>query len=199
MIIKPWKLYLDLIPHKYFHKGYWLGAKEPNPWYYFFPVNRPFHLPKDDSFYKTLDKELVKLVKHLHVNNIPTTPSCAGHFSDSGYYSEVYDRIVRQVDQINQSGILLNNPETGKDYFYRNIHHKLPWDKNTFINRSLEYQKKGVLGIVDKFGQVHKILAPTSNVDHDNGITLVYVDSNNPEEKQEKWHAVSNLITKHIN
>jgi hypothetical protein len=68
------KLDVNLIPHRDFHKGFWLQTKE-SPWYFFYQKPREYFLPKDNSFYQTVDDSLLPIVKLLHKNNIPTTPS----------------------------------------------------------------------------------------------------------------------------
>lgn len=194
MILRPWKLYLDLIPHKYFHRGYWLAIKESNPWYYFFPAKRSYTLPKDSSFYNTLDPGLVKVVKYLHSKNVITTPSCTGHFSDANYYEEVYGRLLTQATKIQNEGILLTNPETKAQYYYRNKNHRLPWNRQEFVGKSLDYQTKGVLGVVDRNKNLYSSLKPFCEVDHNEGITLIYESTKDLKQKTEEWKRITECV-----
>jgi hypothetical protein len=188
MRVKQWKINPDLIPQKDFHKGYWLNIDEPNPWYYFFPAQRSFRLPASRDFYKTVDKDLIKSVKLLHSKGIPTTPSCSGHFYGPDHYLEVYEKLLTNAKDIIDEGVVLRDSETGTKYFYRNPAFQLPWDHNSFIERSLVYQVTGVLGFVDLEKALYKLLRPDFEVDYDNGITLVFERSDNEEEKNLRWN-----------
>lgn len=187
MKLVEWKLSPDLIPHQDFHKGYWLNIIEPNPWYYFFPAERTFEIPQNKEFYNSLDPDLVDIVKLLHNSNIPTTPSCTGHFSSPDYYAELYNKLKQNESKIKSDGVILNNKETGKKYFYKNQNYTLPWDLDTFVDESLEYQTKGVLGFMDPSEEIYDYLNGNFECGHDDGITLVFEKSNQTKEKRANW------------
>jgi len=195
---KNWKINPDLIPQRDFHKGHWLNIDEQNPWYYFFPAKRSFRLPASRAFYKTLDPSLVSTVKLLHSKEIPTTPSCSGHFYNSDYYYSTYLKLIENGNKIREEGIVLHNPETATKYFYRNTNFVLPWDCNSFIERSLIYQITGVLGFIDSDKALHSVLRPDFELSHDNGITLVFERSDNQEEKNLRWSEVYQTLADYL-
>lgn len=188
MKLVEWKLSPDFIPHQDFHKGYWLNINEPNPWYYFFPAQRSFQIPNNKEFYSSVDKELLNIIKLLHQSNIPTTPSCSGHFSSPEYYEKLYQRLKQNELKIKSEGVILNNKETGKRYFYKNPNYSLPWDLNSFVEGSLDYQTKGVIGFTDPSGDFYNYLSEYFNCGRDGQITLVFEKSNKNEEKRSNWN-----------
>lgn len=198
MNLKPWKINPDFIPQEDFHKGYWLSIKEPSPWYYFFPTSRSFELPSNPEFYKTVDKDLIKTVKLLHSEGIPTTPSCSGHFFDSDYYAKVYKKLQSNARKIVSNGIILENSETGTKYFYKNNTYELPWDVDFFVGKSLKYQTVGVLGFVDQSEKLLKILDSKFETQHEKGITLVFERSDNQKDKSTKWQELYKVITDYL-
>jgi hypothetical protein len=194
----PWKISPDLIPHKDFHKGYWLNINEPSPWYYFFSTDRTYKISNDPNFYDTLDEDLVKPVMLLHSMGIVTTPSCAGHFYSPDYYLKIYRRLEENAAKIVTKGIILENPETGTKYYYRNIDYKLPWDSRSFVNKVLNYQKIGVLGFIDSDKRLAKNIPSDFKVGHDKEITLVFEISDNPEEKSLKWNRLYEVLSNYL-
>jgi hypothetical protein len=198
MNLKPWKIYPDLVPHDSFHKGYWLNIDGPESWYYFFPTNRPYKIPSNDSFYNTLDNDLIKIVKLLHSNNIPTTPSCSGHFDSQDHYVKIYERLLNNASRINTGGVILNNPETGKRYLYKNRNYKLPWNLETFVDKSVDYQTKGVLGFVDPNGTYYNLVNSDFDCGHDNGITLVFENSTSKQYKSSKWNELYEVMANYL-
>lgn len=198
MRLKQWKINPDLIPQKDFHKGYWLNIDEPNPWYYFFPAQRSFRIPSNKRFYQTLDDSLVKPVKLLHSKGIPTTPSCSGHFFGGDYYFEIYKNLTADSEKIVNEGIILQDSETGTEYFYRNPTFKLPWDYSSFVERSLVYQITGVLGFIDLERTLYKLLKFEFETDHNNGITLIFERSDNQEEKNLRWNELYQTLADYL-
>ena len=198
MILKPWKIDPNLVPHENFHKGYWLNIKEPTPWYYFFRTDRSFEIPSDSRFYSTLDKSLVNTVELLHSLGIPTTPSCAGHFYGADRYVEVYKKLQLNAEKITTKGVILENSETSTKYFYRNASYKLPWDVDSFVDKSLNYQTKGVLGFLDPAMELSDLLLSKYQTRHDQGITLVFETSDNPEEKNLRWKELYEMLASYL-
>lgn len=198
MNLKPWKIHADLVPHDSFHKGYWLNIDGPDSWYYFFPTDRTYELPRSSKFYRTLDQDLFKVVRLLHVNSIPTTPSCSGHFDSPDHYVEIYKKLLNNSKRINSEGVILSNPETGLKYFYKNKNYSLPWNMETFVNRSMDYQTKGVLGFKDPNSSYYNLLNKNFDSSHDNGITLVFENSISRENKSSKWNELYKAMTNYL-
>lgn len=198
MRIKQWKINPDLIPQKDFHKGYWLSISEPNPWYYFFPAQRSFRIPASESFYKTLDADLVKAVRLLHSQGIPTTPSCSGHLYGPEHYSQIFGRLVSNAEKIAGDGVILEDSESGTKYFYRNASFRLPWNHDSFVEKSLVYQITGVLGFVDPEKTLYKMLRPDFETDHNRSITLVFDRSEDEEEKSLRWNELYETLADYL-
>lgn len=190
------KISVDLIPHTDFHKGLWLQSNQ-SPWYFFYNSPREYTLPKDSKFYKTVDDDLLDIVKLLHSKKIPTTPSCSGHIMSRKHYSDLYNTINVAKDNIVNDGIILKNPETGRRFFYKHKNYDLPWSKNEFLNDMEEYQKKGVIGFVDNNG-IYDELKGRLPVKHDNGITLIFSKGNSEDSISKNWNNVYKLLNKHF-
>jgi len=198
MNLKEWRIYSDLIPHSEFHKGYWLSINESNPWYYFFPTQRTYELPSNPDFYKTLDKDLKGVVALLHKNEIPTTPSCSGHFFGPEHYSKIYRRLEQNTEKIKSEGVILENSETGVEYYYRNVGYELPWSLDHFVSKSLDYQKTGVLGFVDPSQTLKEIIPSDFKIIQDNDITIILEISQDEEEKKLKWNKLYESLTRYL-
>ena len=190
------KLRVDLIPHKDFHKGFWLNNQEC-PWFFFYESPRQFTIPKNKNFYQTLDDDLKSIVEFLHSKNIPTTPSCSGHIKKDKYYADVYDSLSNMTDKIKHEGVILVNPESDRKFFYQNQKYNLPLRKQEFIEDLRDYQKKGVLGFVDDFGVNEKLskYLPTKN---DNGITLLFTKGNDEKGIRNNWKIIEKILEKVI-
>lgn len=198
MKIKEWKISPDFIPHADFHKGYWLSTSEDNPWYYFFPTLRPYTIPTNPSFYYTLDIDLQKIVSLLHKNKIPTTPSCAGHFFSPEHYIEIYERLERNAEMITGRGVILENSETGTKYFYKNKKYRLPWSVDFFVEKSLSYQKTGVLGFVDPKQIVQGIIPSEFEIIQDGEVVLMLETSQNGKERKLKWNELYRVLNNYL-
>lgn len=189
----------DFIPHKHFHKGSWLIEKGCPDWYYFYPKrNNQFNYNK--NFYSTLDKPLTDVVKYLHSINLNTTPSCAGHFYPEKSFENIYDKLKKQKNKIKGQGLILQNPETGEFYKYRNSDYDLPWDRDTFLEKSEDYQTKGCIGIKcpNKFITNALMNNPIDGfrnlLDNKNNVVIFLTKSKNGEERDQKWNHFTNEI-----
>jgi hypothetical protein len=190
-------LQTDLIPHHEFHKGIWLSNKQV-PWYFFVKQDRDFKIPNNKNFYNSVDEDILPIVKKLHKNRIPTTPSCAGHFENEKYYSDVYNLLKNFEKRINDE-VVFHNEENDKRYRYRNKNFELPWDKSQFLDKILDYQKKGVLGFKDQNKTLFKNMGTDGfSKKHDNGITIVFVNSETPKDCYYNWKSVGKELNRLI-
>lgn len=189
----------DFIPHKYFHKGSWLINDHNPEWYYFYP-KRVNKFNYDKKFYSTLDPQLKKVVEFLHEINLDTTPSCAGHFYPEKSFEKIFNGLEKQKNKINGEGLVLQNPETGEFYKYRNSEYNLPWDKDTFSEKGEEYQKTGCLGIKITNGLIGNILLNNpikgfKNLhDKKDNIIIFLTKSNSAKERDQKWDYFTDKI-----
>lgn len=187
MIVTP-----DFIPHKHFHKGSWLIEKDNPNWYYFYP-KRKNNFNYEKNFYQTLDEPLKKVVKYLHQIGLNTTPSCAGHFYPERSFENIYDQLDNQRKKIQNKGLILQNPETGEFYRYRNEDYVLPWDKDYFVNRAEDYQSNGCLGIKspNKNTTLHLTDKPIKEFktlyDKNNNVIIFLTKSDSVKDRNDKW------------
>ncbi len=190
------KLNPDIIPHNKFHKGLWVKSNDC-PWFFFLETDRTYEIPKSLKFYDTVDDDLKNLVNILHSKNIPTTPSCSGHIKTKQHYSKMYDSIEKVGDKIKNDGVIFRNPETSRSFFYQKNKFTLPWSKYEFLDNMEDYQKKGVIGFVNKFN-IYDKLKNEINFDKDNDIILIYSKGNDENEISKKWNKITSIIKKII-
>jgi len=190
------KLNPNLIPHSEFHKGLWLQT-EKSPWYFFYKTPREYPIPTGDSFYETVDENLLDLVKFLHSKNIPTTPSCSGHVKPIMEYATLFNTIKNVQNSIKSDGVNFVNPETNRKFFYKNPKYRLPWDKEEFLSEMGEYQKRGVLGFVDS-NLNHEWISKKIPCTHDNGITLILTKSDNEDKLKRTWKSITQIIKENL-
>ena len=190
------KLNVDLIPHKDFHKGFWLQTNI-SPWYFFYEKPRKYFLPEENSFYKTVDEDLLPIVKLLHKYGIPTTPSCSGHIMPKNHYADLYETINDVVYYIKDSGVVLKNPETENKFFYQNKNYNLPWGKEEFVYLMDDYQKKGVIGFVDEHN-ISDLIKDDLVVRVDGPITLIFSKSQTPKGISNNWRYVYEVLKSNL-
>ena len=139
----------DFVPHEDFHNYRWVSSG-PGNWYYKIPHKADPKIPKNPrDFLKTLDKELIAPVSYLHSLNVPTTPSCSGHFNDPKEYEKIYHSLQNEEKKIRSIGVEFKDPEDDSKFFLKNKKYELPWERDPFVERSVEHSKFGVLGIHD--------------------------------------------------
>jgi hypothetical protein len=184
----------DLIPHDQFHKGAWLRAA--SGWYYFFEYEQTYKIPTDSSFYDTIDPQILPIIKFLHSKEIPTTPSCEGHFYDEKHYKRLYNKLQKETYLIRIKGLTIKN-ESFKCK-YGNRHYTLPWTESEFIKKVLIYQTTGVLGFKDDNRKYYDILQFTKErnitTTHDHNTTLIITNSGNKEDMITNWKVVESLL-----
>lgn len=186
------KLNVDLIPQEDFHKGFWLQSNI-SPWYFFYEKPRTYFLPEENSFYKTVDKDLLPIVKLLHGYNIPTTPSCSGHIMSKNHYVDLYKTIDEVKNHITKNGVVLKNPETERKFFYQNKNYNLPWEEEEFVDLMDNYQKRGVIGFMDEHN-IHDLIADDLVVKKDGPITLIFSKSQTPKGISSNWRYVYEIL-----
>lgn len=183
----------ELIPHKDFHKGIWLKGEK---WYYFSPKERDFKIPTTIDFHKTLDKDIIPIIDFLYSKGIATTPSCSGHFYNIENYKNIYQSLEKECLLIKNEGISLIDPETNKDYFFKDKNYELPWTLDEFINKVMNYQHKGVIGFIDENNQLFDKLKLITEIEtfKDGELTILIVSPNNKIERQKIWNKILNYL-----
>ena len=183
----------DFIPHTKFHRASWYHEPDQCEWYWCGLPRTKWHIDQDDSFYSTLDKPLVRVVKYLHDKGFHTTPTCAGHIQPESFYSKRWDSLKSQEHRAKTSGIDLHNPETDHTIHYKNPDYKLPWSKKQFVNTGMKHGKYGCLGILSKKKSVPTNI-PRFAVKTDGPFTIYITKSESAEEIQDKWKQFTKTI-----
>ena len=82
----------------------------------------------------------------MHSKGVPTGPSCSGHDIDKRGFDDIYTSLVRDSEEIQTIGVLLRDPEDGKDYVARDEDYRLPWGSfEEFLAEAREHQPVGWL------------------------------------------------------
>lgn len=188
------KISSDLIPHNKFHKGEWY--KSQSQWYYFNECEQEYKLPTSKIFYQGIDPQLLPILKYLHSKNIPTTPSCEGHFYNRKYYKKLYAKLCKDAELIKTVGIILEKEDYTHHYIDPN--YIIPWTESEFLQQVSTYQTNGVLGFVDNYKEYYNILekqqTESIQISHDNSITLIQVQSTDNARMCASWNIVKSLI-----
>lgn len=141
----------NFVPHEVWDRFVWLlpHEKRREPWYYAAatgedPASRD--LPSDPDFLQTVDPALRPLVSWLHWHGIATGPSCAGHDISKRGFKEIYAGLERDANQIQMDGLMLRDPEDGRDYLMQDESYELPWSSfQEFRQAAEEHQPIGWL------------------------------------------------------
>ena len=160
----------DLVPHIDFHKGYWFKSNLSD-WYYFKEQERPYNIPEFFN-YSLLDKDLLSLVIFLHKKNIPTTPSCSGHFLSEDYFTDLFQKIKIEEHLIRSVGLELKNIETQETIKFKDEKYTFVYPQRSFIKLAQPYSKQGILGVLGDFSYINSI--NNLNVLKDGDITLFH-------------------------
>jgi hypothetical protein len=94
-------------------------------WFYGFPAQN-HHRVASSARLDTVDKQLRPLVALCQQNNIPTLPSCAGHFPPERALKALYLGIKRDSAWVRGHGLTLRCSESGTIKVYRNPTWSLP-------------------------------------------------------------------------
>ena len=164
----------DLVPHIDFHKGYWFKSNISD-WYYFKEQKRPYTIPEYFN-YSLLDKELLSLIIFLHKKNIPTTPSCSGHFFPEEYFIELYQKIKIEEHLIRSVGLELKNIETQEIINFKDKNYRFTYPQRSFTKLAQPYSKQGILGVLGDFSYIKDIKG--LDIQYIDGITLFLSQKN---------------------
>jgi len=185
------KMSPDFVPHEIFHKYSWLIPEGSN-WYYRVDRKSPIEIPKNKSFYDTLDDPLKDPVFLLHEKGIPTTPSCSGHFNPDSFYGKVFDSLKDEEEEIRRSGIKLKDPESDSVYVYKDPKYRIPWVKETFLEITRDHGRRGVIGVFDNEGRIYKSLleSPKENCESvsNGGLTFFLTNPKDKKDLDSSWN-----------
>jgi hypothetical protein len=181
------------IPHDRFHKGVWLQSVKRPGWYYFLEKENDNVITNGD-FAESVDPPLRELVRFLHGRGIRTTPSCAGHHKSEGNFETIFDQLEQDKADIRNGGLELKDVESGDRFVYREKNYSLPWSRKTFIDRILDYQSNGVIGIragEREKEQLLQIRLPGVRVEEIDSIVFIFTEEDPRESIAEKWSRIT--------
>ncbi len=192
------KITPDFIPETEFHTGKWLLPIKRPSWYYFWKKRNP-NIITNNLFLESVDEPLRELVKFLHKKGIRTTPSCAGHHKSERNFEKIFASLEEDKEDIKGNGFELTDVETGKHHLYKNKRYKLPWDKETFLEKAVNYQQDGVIGL--KMGNrkklKHKILElkiDGATISQKDGIVFIHTHEANGGDIKEIWKRITESV-----
>jgi len=189
----------DFVPHEDFYKYKWLLPKgKKSKWYYAKESNGIYQIPTSKGFLDSVDVELREAVRCLHEMNIPTTPSCSGHFYKEDYYEDVYKDLLKECQSINSTGLELIDPETEEISFIKDKSYKIPWNMKSFVERGIGHGHIGTIGIFDPSKKVITALKEGSHkcsqILEDGDLMLFITNPKNESELKEAWESFTNTI-----
>lgn len=173
-------------------------------WYYGLQLSQshPGSLRVDP---RSLDRPLRALVPRLHRAGIPTTPSCAGHWSASSRRdaAAVYRQLQQDAQWIRSYGLTLRCLESGQSYVYRDPDYCLP-GYSTF---AATYDPPGVGGIglvfrtgdarLPRFAGVLRAIPGVSVSvyrEKTRNLLLIQTSARNPQERNRIWSQISRAL-----
>lgn len=189
----------DFVPHEDFYKYKWLLPKgKKSKWYYAKESNGFYQLPSSDRFLESLDEELKESVSALHEKGIATTPSCSGHFYDENYYSGVYQDLIRECQEIRDSGLELIDPESDESIIVRDPKYMIPWNEKTFIERGLGHGHIGTIGVYDPSGKIINAVRENktncSQILEEGNLMLFITNPQSESELTEAWQKFTEAV-----
>jgi hypothetical protein len=191
----------DFLPHEKFHKYSWLIPEGSN-WYYWIDRKSSIEIPRNKSFYKTLDDPLKDSVIFLHKKGIPTTPSCSGHFNSDSFYKKIFNSLKDEEEKIRKKGIKLKDPESNSYYVYNDSDYRIPWTEETFLEISKEHGKKGIIGVFDPQEKIYESLIENpkdqSQILKDGDITFFLTLPKDNQSLDSSWNYFYECIKKSI-
>lgn len=189
----------DFVPHEDFYKYKWLLPKgKKSKWYYAKESNGIYQIPTSERFLDSVDAELKESVRYLHEMDIPTTPSCSGHFYKENYYEDVYNDLIKECQSINSTGLELIDPETEEISFIKDQTYKIPWNRKSFIERGIGHGHIGTIGLFDPSKKVITALKEgtpkCSQILEEDNLTIFITNPKSKSELKEAWGWFTNKI-----
>jgi hypothetical protein len=198
MIITP-----ELIPPAEFHTGSWLLGVERPTWYYFLKREKGWvpNRISNEHFIQSVDEPLRDLVGFLHMRNIRTTPSCSGHHLGERDLEAIHAALVIDGAAIRADGLELADVETGLHYWYHDARYQLPWDAQTFVERTLDYEQQGVLGLCLEDhprvkSQLLRLRLEGVRIAERDGIIFLFTKETTEQGVRGVWRCITAAVTK---
>lgn len=190
----------DFVPFGEFQNYRWL-SNPSGEWYYKYKREDPIQVPSNPFFIESVDESLKEVVSFLIEKQIPTTPSCSGHFGvNDNEFRKVYSSLLSDLNSIRGKGIVLKDEENGEEIEFQNRDFELPWDEETFVQLAKSDSSKGVIGVFDPESILFKNLSKerilNTQTIRDGNLTIFLTSANNGRENNEIWRNYSNVVNR---
>lgn len=130
------KLSAEYVPPDVMQAVRWfVPVRSGQLWYYFTERLRFFEGSTSTSL-ALVDPLLRPIIAALNERNIPTLPSCQGHFWDEDEFETLYVQLQLDEHIIRTSGLLVRDLETQQVLNYKDVHYTAP-DKHNLKMRML--------------------------------------------------------------
>lgn len=131
-------------PEEFSNKRWYRPARPGSAWFYHRPESgRPASFMRE---YSTVDPQLRGLVSALHMQSIPTMPSCSGHWADPAWIKRCLGDLIADLHKIRALGLEFVDVESGRRVLYKNQYYALPWaDLKEFQRELSSYNGRGYL------------------------------------------------------
>lgn len=190
-----------VLPEQFAWCDWWTPARQGRSW--FFHTRRELVAPPSHTVdFDTLDTGVAGLVGKLHGWNIPTWPSCEGHWFDPNRAKEMYAQLQKDAWSVQNTGLPLKHVETGKHIHFYSPRWHLPWP--TWHSFFLDVSRGNGLGLVAFCPpQGHPLWNWNPNVRHvsvthenigPHPAVMVRVRSHGPNPQRACWEAVTRSL-----
>ena len=197
-------LLCELIPQEKMYRYKWFAPVDHKNWYYFLPrenIETVFDI-HPDLIYKTLDPELKELFKFVAGKDYKTLPSCSGHFHNGQEIKEKYHSILSDLIKIKNKDFVIKDIESSKKYNYGNSNYELPWAGfKDFEEDVKNHMNFGYFGIVNPIGLEEFQAGPIKfkkEIIGDNNVFHIILNSRSPEDLEDNWNFVFEVLKRKL-
>ena len=190
-------------PEEFSNKRWYRPARAGSAWFYHRPEpGRPSSFLRD---YSTVDPQLRGLVSALHMQSVPTMPSCSGHWPDPAWIKRCLGDLVEDLHKIRDPGLAFIDVESGHRVLYKNQYYSLPWlDAKGFLRAMSTYNGLGYLALspspgsliwnyVLELNDITGVHAAVTGVGGKRGIEI-RVRTADPASQAEAWKQVRSVL-----
>jgi len=202
---------LEAVKYKDMPNKKWFMSPYHKDWYYHLP-RKKISKPKSDILNATLDPCLKKLAICLNLSGYTTLPSCSGHYYSREKCNKIYNKILKDSEEIKSSGLNLIDVESGKTFYFQDSEWELPWNKKVFfdIASGTKSKPEGYIGfivqkdsldIINKFKKIsEKMKGVNFNITKQSPSFKceLRVYTGNPITQCKTWNVIGDIISKHI-
>jgi len=190
-----------IFPEQFAWCDWWRPVRDGRPWYY----HTPRQLVAEPSLtvdYNTLDKGVAGLVGKLHGYQIPTWPTCEGHWFEPGLAHGMFEQIKQDEHAIRSRGLQMEHTETGQRVVYYNPTWHTMWPTwHSFFRDVSRGNGLGLVAFCPPEGHSlwnWKPAVPHTSVTHESigphRAVIVRVRSRGPSTQRACWEALNRSL-----